>query len=163
MFCPNCGQSDQKAETYCRQCGEFLPNVSGVNSFIPFQKPEEQFNITLVLNFLSSFAGFVMAILLYIFNGRGENVHWSVFAAASILFCISVWQGVSFYNNWNLKKRYNQKNIDSIDLDAEMTKDLQDKNKEALPEPDFEDIVPPSIVEKTTKDLKEKVKRSTES
>lgn len=163
MYCPNCGKADQKAETYCRQCGEFLPDLSGTNNLFRIQTPEEQFDITLVLNFLSALSGLIMAILLIVFHAGMENVHWSVYVSSSILFCISVWQGVSFYNNLMLKRRYNQqKDFTEVESKSKLNM-LENTKRDVLPEADFEDVVPASVTEKTTSDLKEKLRRSTKS
>jgi uncharacterized membrane protein YvbJ len=30
MFCPKCGADDQGAESYCKRCGEWLPDLDAI-------------------------------------------------------------------------------------------------------------------------------------
>ncbi len=43
MFCPKCGTADQIENSYCRNCGEFLPDLTK-NKIVSFggDTPEEQ-------------------------------------------------------------------------------------------------------------------------
>ena len=55
MFCPNCGTSDQIENSYCRSCGEFLPDLTK-SKIVSFggETPEEQIRTNLILNLLSA-------------------------------------------------------------------------------------------------------------
>lgn len=161
MFCPNCGKSDQTKKTYCRQCGTFLPDLSKTNAD-KIQTPEEQFRLSLVFNCLSAAAGISMAIaLIVVFFGQ-DNTHPVIYAATSLFLVISAWQIVSFFNNWKLRKRFVRKDKDKEESIED--KVLMGKNtNELLPEADFDNIVPASVVENTTRNLTETIKRSTKS
>ncbi|MGD9628155.1 MAG: hypothetical protein AB7V18_02805 [Pyrinomonadaceae bacterium] len=43
MFCPKCGTGDQSAESYCRQCGDWLrdPDATGGGIFRPTTRDEK--------------------------------------------------------------------------------------------------------------------------
>ena len=49
MFCPKCGKSDQKENSYCRQCGEYLPDVLNKKTKFSIGRntPEEQIKTNL--------------------------------------------------------------------------------------------------------------------
>ncbi|MDQ3061260.1 MAG: hypothetical protein M3R14_00130 [Acidobacteriota bacterium] len=43
MYCPNCGTAEQSENTYCRSCGELLPDLSKKNKFaFGGNTPEQQ-------------------------------------------------------------------------------------------------------------------------
>ena len=66
MFCPNCGNAEQIVNTYCRGCGEFLPDPSMKNKLaFGGNTAEEQINVNLFLNALSGTVSFILAVLLY--------------------------------------------------------------------------------------------------
>jgi hypothetical protein len=156
MFCPNCGAAEQKQNTYCRRCGSHLPDLSEANGKQP-KTPEERFRLTLVFNLLSAFAGISMAVALLIVHWGNDATHPVIYAAISLFTVISFWQIFSFFNNLNLKKRFVRKTTD--ESAAESVSENPATN-ELLPEADLRDFVPASVVENTTKDLKEKVNRS---
>ncbi len=159
MFCPNCGKADQEKNTYCRSCGEFLPDFDNKNK--KRETPADQFKTTLIFNVMSAFAALSMAIMLYVFHLGNPNTHWSVYLAAALLISIASWQIASFFNNRKLKQRFiREKDIDKTETDAEIKEFQMPKTKQSLPEADFSDSVPSSVVENTTKNLRERVKRS---
>ena len=38
MFCPKCGADGQSAESYCKRCGEWLPDLDAIRSPRLFRK-----------------------------------------------------------------------------------------------------------------------------
>ncbi len=160
MFCPNCGKSDQTENTYCRSCGEFLPDLK--NKHKKQHTPEDQFKMSLMFNVMSAMAAFSMAMMLYIFHSGRPNTHPSVYVAAALLIAISSWQIASFFNNRQLKKRF-VRGKENSENEIETEEFQMPKANQHLPEADFSNDVPASVVENTTKKLKEKVKRSTQS
>jgi hypothetical protein len=154
MYCPNCGKSDQKENTYCRQCGEFLPDFEAKQK-LP-KTPAEQFQLSLVFNCLSALAAFSMAIVLYIFHFGNPDTHFTIYMAASLFTVIGAWQTVSFFNNLKLKRRFVRKEKETGEDLFEEKIIKYTETKELLPEADFENIIPTSVTESTTRKLKNK-------
>lgn len=72
MFCPNCGKAEQIPNTYCRQCGEFLPDLTK-NALKRFggTTPQQSANI---VSFLSLFASIVSLLAGLWMYATGFNV-----------------------------------------------------------------------------------------
>ncbi|MGH9970340.1 MAG: hypothetical protein ACREBG_21465, partial [Pyrinomonadaceae bacterium] len=73
MFCPRCGKAEQLPESYCRQCGLFLPDLSK-----PVKRerpPEEHLKANTVLNLLTIIVSFTLSILLYALLGFRSSTH----------------------------------------------------------------------------------------
>ena len=71
MFCPNCGKSDQEKNSFCRQCGTFLPDFDKIKK--REISPEEHLKVNSVLNLMTAIVSITLAILLYSFFLGGEN------------------------------------------------------------------------------------------
>lgn len=155
MFCPNCGKADQQENSYCRACGEFLPDLSKKNKLaFGGNTPEEQIQTNLVLNLMSAIVSLVLAILLYLVFKNTET-HPIIYIVAAFLVAMTAWQLSTFYVGLKLKKNF-QKRRESNNAAAENPPAQIDdaKTKELLPEADFENAVPASITEDTTRHLK---------
>src|SRR5688500_19223197 len=86
MYCPRCGRAEQVPETFCRQCGLFLPNLSKpVKREIP---PEEHLKANTVLNLLTIVVSFTLSFLLFAIV---PNMHPLIYATAGILIAIGAW------------------------------------------------------------------------
>jgi hypothetical protein len=160
MFCPDCGSADQEKNTYCRSCGEFLPDMKGKNRHGTPMTPLDQIKMSLTFNLMSAVAAFGAGIFLLISHLNREGTHYSVFIALSVLFVIGSWQIASFFNNYKLKSRFkkNAGNSETDDKKATEKSFTVNKTKELLPQADYEDFVPASVTESTTKNLKVSVK-----
>jgi uncharacterized membrane protein YvbJ len=146
MFCPNCGKADQEENSFCRQCGTFLPDFDKVKK--RKISPETHFKANIVLNIMSGVVSLTLAILLYIFFLGREATHPIIYITGGFLIAMFFWQVQVFWRNMQLKKQF-PKRAQEIE-----------KTKELLNEADLEDVVPASVTEFTTKNLKENVRRS---
>jgi hypothetical protein len=160
MFCPKCGNADQKPETYCRQCGTYLPDFDKLKSKeIP---PEEHLKANSTLNIMSAIVSGGLAILLHAtFTGRA-NTPILISVAAGLLSAMFFWQVQTIWRNSQLKKHLSKnKKSEVVKTEAPDTNPLIEsaERKWVLNEPDFRNAVPPSVVENTTKHLEEKVQR----
>ena len=161
MYCPKCGKADQKENSYCRQCGEFLPELSKKKKqfSIGGETPEEQINTNLYLNILSAFTSLSLAIALYV-TFYGQNAAPVIYLTAAFLLAMSGWQLSTFYIGLKLKRNFSQRRDDPA-FEVQQTTPPQfepAKTKELLNEADFENIVPVSVTENTTRHLSESVK-----
>jgi hypothetical protein len=159
MFCPNCGNADQKPETYCRQCGNFLPDFEKLKKKeIP---PEVHLKANSVLSIMTAVVSLTLAILLHVFFTGRENTPVLIYITTGFLTAMFFWQVQTFWRTRLLKKHLpkrkkgGQSKTDGLDTNplAESA-----KAKGSLSEPDFSQATPSSVIEKTTKHLREKAR-----
>ena len=154
MFCPKCGNPDQSPETYCRQCGTFLPDLS--KPFKKNQTPEEHVKVNTVLSSLTIVASFTLAAMLYAILGFRPETHWLIYLTAGLLIAMGVWHIQSLLRTHQLRKHFkkNKRSADdtSLEINAATGRLLEKAN--------FDTIVPVSITDNTTKLLSEKEPRS---
>ncbi|NNF00769.1 MAG: hypothetical protein HKN25_17260 [Pyrinomonadaceae bacterium] len=159
MFCPSCGEADQKKGTYCRKCGGFLADFGKVK--LSERPVDENFTANTVLTGLTGITSLVLAIVLYImFLGRADTPV-IIYIVAGFLTAMFAWQVQTFLRTLQLKKQFRNRDrqkaeMESAAVDSQPTKEL-------LNEPDLGNVVPASVTENTTNNLKEKVRRSTQS
>lgn len=159
MFCPNCGKDKQKKDTYCRSCGEFLPDFEKIkNRGFAAKTPEENIKTSLFLSVFSSLIGFIMAILLIITHLGKENTHPIIYLSSAFFIVIGAWQIANISAGLRLKKHF-KKRKENAETDELSEKSINKaKTAELLNEADLSNAVPASVTEKTTKNLTEKVK-----
>lgn len=144
MFCPKCGKADQQPETYCRQCGFFLPDLlKPARREIP---PEEHLKANSVLNLLTIIVSFTLAILLPLFLGFGSGTHPMIYATTGLLIAIGGWHIQTFIRTRQLIKQWKRR-VPLIEP-APTTERLDQAN--------FADSLPASVAENTTKHLVER-------
>ena len=164
MFCPDCGKSDQTENTYCRQCGEFLPDSKNPKAIYTSENPKTLILGPLGLSFFSLFLSFSTEIILLLVFLKEENL-----PAVPLNFLIICYFGISILQAVNIYYLYKLAKKSGIIFFWEKKKDEQDKlfvddkEKKNLPEADFSDIIPPSVTEHTTKQLQKNPKKSSES
>ncbi len=158
MYCPNCGASDQKKETYCRKCGVYLAEFGKVKKS---ERPiEENFKINSFLTALTGLVSLTLAIILYVMFLGKDDTPVIIYIVAGFLTAMFAWQVQTFLRTLQLKKQYKKRTAFENEQDSALG---SAQTKELLPEADLSDVVPASVTENTTKNLKEKVGRSTQS
>ena len=160
MFCPSCGKPEQKANTYCRQCGQYLPDFDKIKKReIP---PEQHFTVNSTLNAMTAIVSLALVITLYsMFLGK-EDTPLIIYLTAGFLTAIFFWQVQIFWRTMLLKKQLpglKKKAEDGTQHIGSGRSFRSAKTNELLNQADFSDSVPSSIVENTTKELGEKVLR----
>jgi len=153
MFCPNCGKADQTVNSYCRQCGNFLPDFDNLKK--RETSPEEHFKVNLVLNIMSGVVSITLAILLYSFFLGKQNAPPIIYITAGFLTAMFAWQVQIFIRNLKLKDQLLKKNKSVVETSEEKILNGAE-TKRLLNEPDYNDYIPASVTEYTTKNLKEK-------
>jgi hypothetical protein len=161
MFCPKCGNADQKPETYCRQCGTFLPDFE--KNTKKSITPEEHLKANSVLSLMTAVASLTLAILLYSFFLNKENVPVIIYVTAGFLVAMCAWQIQTFWRTLLLKKHFKQPKNNLTEeiklIEKDSLSGINAQTNKLLEEPDFKNIVvPPGIIEETTKTL-DKVRR----
>lgn len=168
MFCPNCGNANQQANSYCRQCGEFLPDYSKKKNQLAFggETPQQQIRTNLILNLLSSIVSIASAIVLFTVPKTGGSAQ-IVYLIAALLLAVGGWQLSTFLVGLKLRKHFNQGKGASADKETspvegntvpKTTRSFEAaRTKILLDEANLDDAIPASVTENTTRKLKEKV------
>lgn len=104
MFCPRCGKAEQLPESYCRQCGLFLPNLSKlVKRELP---PEDHLKANTVLNAMTIVVSFTLSFLLFAIQpGR----HPLIYVTSGLLIAIGAWHIQTFIRTQKLKKQWERR------------------------------------------------------
>lgn len=153
MFCPKCGKAEQLPETYCRQCGVFLPDLSK-----PFKReiaPEEHLKANTVLSAMTIVTCFAMAALLYAMLGFRPETHWLIYVAAGMFLAIGGWHIQTLIRTVKLKKQIKRRKP-VVETEAAGSA-LEARTTSKLLDPaDMTNAVPTSVTENTTRHLAEK-------
>ena len=154
MYCPKCGKADQSPETYCRQCGVFLPDLS--KPLKTGHTPQEHVTANIVLTSMTIVVAFTLAILLWTILGFRGNTHPLIYATAGLLFAMGIWHIQTLWRMLMLRKHFKKgKRAQDIEIHGGTV------DTDKLLEPsDFENMVPASVTDRTTKHLAESKHRS---
>lgn len=156
MFCPKCGNANQTENSYCRNCGTFLPDFDKIAK--KETTPEQQITISSTFNFLSGLISLILTILLHILYTGKEGTPVIIYVVIGFLTANFFWQAQAFWRVRQLKKqlpkRRSETEVEEKIIDNSFSTD------KLLPQADFSDFVPPSVVEDSTKHLKQRIKSS---
>jgi hypothetical protein len=156
MFCPRCGKEEQLPETYCRQCGVFLPDLmKPAKSECP---PEVHLKANTALNLLTIIVSFTLAILLYTILGFRPDTHPLIYVTAGLLTAIGCWHIQTFIRTLLLRKQWKR-----ISPSTETKRALHEtqpvlesaSTSKLLDPPDLAVTFPASVTENTTRHLVE--------
>jgi hypothetical protein len=164
MFCPKCGKSEQSPDSYCRSCGQFLTDFSGksylINKILGGNKPETQVNINLIINIVTTFAsclllGFLNGYYDSLYEKTGQKAPTVIYLVYIFLGLIAAWQTLGFLVNSRLKKKLSARKKGEATFDSSAGEEAlaSGSTQKSLPQADFDNIVPASVVEDTTKML----------
>ncbi len=157
MFCPRCGKAEQLPETYCRQCGGFLPDLSKpVKRESP---PEEHLTANTVLNLMTIIVSFMLSILLFSFFGYRTDTHPLIYVTAGLLIAIGCWHIQTFIRTRQLKKQWKRR-TPLTEPEAALPETgpaIQSASTaKLLDHANFAETLPASVTENTTRHLAEK-------
>ena len=153
MFCSKCGKADQTKNTYCRQCGAFLAEYNNYS-------PEKIIRANLTFSLMSAVVSLALAISVYVALSLDGNTSSGIYYfVAAFLIALSTWQFTTFALNLKLRKSFTRRN-DSSNTESEAKNQFASiEMKELLNETDLSSIIPPGVIENTTKNLPEKIRR----
>ena len=155
MFCPKCGNADQQPETYCRQCGIFLVDFD--KSTKKPTTPQQHLTANSILSLMTAIVSLTLAILLYSFFLGKVGTPVIIYITAGFLTAMCAWQVQTFWRTLLLRKHFKSPNNQIIEVELQNINQVFEKpvnTNKLLDEADLSHIVPPSVVEDTTKHLK---------
>ena len=152
IFCSKCGTSDQRAESYCRRCGQWLPDIDAPTQSKLFRKRtrEEKIRKMRILEVVSAALAFISAAIIFsVLSGSHDTSLLNLAGICCIV--IAVYQAVNFYFGYTLQP----KRIKDL---AEESREIEQRTKE-LPNAlegysDERFIEMPTVTEKTTELLR---------
>ena len=150
MFCPNCGAEGQSVESYCRFCGEWLPDIAALTNRKFFGKltREQKIGKMRVLEAVSAGLSLTAAaIIISILAGGDMKI---LFLAAFCCILVAVYQVVNFYLGYKLQPRTDQRRPEN----EEEIKTIAGKGINALNAGETIDFVNrASVTDNTTKNF----------
>lgn len=157
MYCPRCGKAEQLPETYCRQCGVFLRDLSKlVKHELP---PEDHLKANAVLSAMTIVVSFTLSVLLFAILGFRSNTHPLIFVTAGLLLGICGWHIQTLIRTQKLKKQWKRRaplaEIQAALPETQPAFEAASTGK-LLNQADFADAIPASVTENTTRHLAER-------
>jgi hypothetical protein len=147
MFCPRCGKADQMPETYCRQCGLYLPDLSK-----PLKRerpPEEHLKANTVLSAMTVITSFTLSFFLFLVLGFRSFTHPLIYITAGILIAMGGWHIQTLIRTLMLKKQWKQR----TPLSEPQPAFKSTQTGKLLDQAEFTDAVPVSVTEHPTRHL----------
>lgn len=163
MFCPKCGADSQSSESYCKRCGEWLPDLAAIRSPGIFRKRtrEEKIRKMRILEAVSAGLSLTAGAVIISVLVAGADIQL-LFLAALCCVVVAVYQLVNFYVGSKLQQ--------GIERSRSITSDKIQAAAEDLRSLSAADTSPfvnrASVIEKTTdllEPLPRKVKRDSEN
>jgi hypothetical protein len=155
MFCPKCGKADQAEETYCRQCGTYLPDLS--KPVIAAVTPEQHIKANVVLGSMTVVTCLTLAVLLYLFFLGLPEAPSVIYVMFGLLIAMAAWHVQTVWRSLLLRKHLIEKKVRREDPPTE---GLGPTTGKLLDQANFENVIPASVTDHTTKHLTEPHKRS---
>ncbi|HYM01050.1 MAG TPA: hypothetical protein VEZ90_18975 [Blastocatellia bacterium] len=114
MFCPECGAADQRVDSYCRKCGQWLADHKSLRTHRA-RTPDHILKDIMVFSGVNALLALTSAIVLYATYLGSKDAKWSVYVAAALSLVISIHQTVSFFFNLQLRRRFSrQRQVEDV-------------------------------------------------
>ena len=114
MFCPKCGAGAQNADSYCKRCGEWLPDIEALARPGLFRKSTREQKIRKMRILEAISAGLSLAsaavIISVLRGGAGTQL---LILAIFFCFIVAAYQVVNFYLGHKLQRRVGQSRAES--------------------------------------------------
>lgn len=151
MFCPKCGKGEQTANSFCRQCGEWLPDMNSVNRRgIAKMSPAKSAKLMLIFSIMCAALALAMAIILGATFGGGKDKMIPPIAVVFVFsILIAAWQIVNSVVGFQLYQHFKRGKNNS----SETNELAAPATPNALTAADTNQFIRPSVVEHTTERL----------
>ena len=125
MFCPKCGTDGQRAESYCKRCGEWLPDLNAIHRPGLFRKRtrEEKIRKMRVLEAVSAALSLTAVAIISSVLLAGTDTQL-LYLAVLCCVVVAIYQTVNFYLGYKLQQ--------SIDRSRSGLPDQIDEAEEAF-------------------------------
>ena len=116
MFCPKCGAAGQTAESYCKRCGEWLPDIGALARPKLFRKlsRDEKIAKMRVLEMVSVGLSVTSAAVILSVLAGGNDIQ-ILFLALLCCVLVTVYQIVNFYLGYKLQRKIERSRAEGID------------------------------------------------
>lgn len=106
MFCPECGADGQTAESYCKRCGKWLPDLEALSRPGLFRKRtrEEKIRKMRVLEAVSAALSLTAGTIITSVLVGGSDTQ-QLYLAVLCCVVVAVYQMVNFYLGYKLQQR----------------------------------------------------------
>jgi hypothetical protein len=158
MFCPKCGNADQKEDSYCRLCGTFLPDFDKLSKRAT--TPEQQINISSTFNILSALISLILTIWLHLLFTGKDGTPVIIYIVIGFLTANFFWQVQAFWRIRQLKKQFPRRRKETEIILGENLIESAFSTDKLLPEVELTQVVPVSVSENPTKNLIPEIKSS---
>jgi hypothetical protein len=155
MFCPKCGNADQLPDTFCRQCGNYLYDYD--KNAKRKHTPEEHLKVNATLSLMTAIVSITLSILLFSIVFSRNDMPFTIYLTAGFLIAIFAWQVQTFWRSLLLKKHFKKQKRPTEFSEENKAEPQVFESKPTNPlltEADYDNFVPPSVVEKTTRKLR---------
>ena len=116
MFCPKCGADAQNVESYCKRCGDWLPDLENLAKSRLFRKssrPEKIRKIRIMEALSAGFSLTSAAIIISILAGRSNRQILVVAALLNLL--VMVYQIINFYLGYKIQQKKSHSRSEGIE------------------------------------------------
>ena len=160
MFCPKCGKGEQVADSYCRNCGDYLIDPANstllLNRVLGISNPEKQVKFTLTIDLVTAIvSGLLLFFLMGYFDGMSKKTGMPtppiVYLVYVFLGLVCAWQLLSFTVGTTYRKKLSAGKKTGV-LSAQ-------SDQHSLPAADEKNVVANSITEQTTRNLNQVPRR----
>ncbi|HEY0171686.1 MAG TPA: hypothetical protein VGB98_11745 [Pyrinomonadaceae bacterium] len=114
MFCPKCGADDQSADSYCRRCGEWLPDIDALARPLLFRKStrEQKIRKMRILEAISAGLSLTSAAIIISVLRGGADTQLLILAVFCCLI-VAAYQVINFYLGRKLQQSVDQSRTQS--------------------------------------------------
>ena len=152
MFCPKCGNPEQSPESFCRRCGNYLPDFDKLKpAEIP---PEQHITANIWLSAMTAVASLTLAIILHSIFWNLPDTPVIIYVTAGFLMAMSAWQVQVFIRTLKLKKHFERRKNSNTAAAEHPPEIAEHEVRGNLPEGNFANVAPFSVTHNTTKKLK---------
>jgi hypothetical protein len=116
MFCPKCGAIEQRAESYCTRCGQWLPDMDSLNRprLLRNLTPDQRIRKMRVLEVVSAAFSIMSAIIILSVRAAGTGYTEPLTLAAICCFLVAAYQVINFYLGYKLHNRTERGRTDDM-------------------------------------------------
>lgn len=116
MFCSKCGTGGQKADAYCKRCGEWLPDMPGFARRALWGqgiRPEQRIKSMLIWQAVSTVLALFSAIALLANGSNAGDAKKLVYIVSSICFVIAAVQVDNFFVGMRMRQTFKRSRSDA--------------------------------------------------